>query len=66
MDGCGAQEWIGLVRSLLFDIVDFKEGMRGRRSPECRHRRVLSTRFFAGRVSEVRKHFVRVCVRSFE
>ena len=29
-------------RALLFDIVDFKEGMRGRRSPECRHRLVSS------------------------
>ena len=30
------------VRVLLFDIVDMKEGMRGRRSPGCRHRMVSS------------------------
>jgi hypothetical protein len=30
------------LRALLFDIVDIKEGMRGRRSPECRHQMVSS------------------------
>ena len=68
----GHNNWIGCVRSLargvwpasralLFDIVVFKEGMRGRRSPECRHRVVSLYGFLQDAYPKCVSTFTRLC-----